>query len=291
MEKDVTVRTLLRMKANGEKISMMTAYDYPTAKLLSDSGLHALLVGDSLGMVVQGHSTTIPVKLEHMIYHTEMVSRGATHVMVVADMPFMTVRVSVEDALRGATRLMQEGGANAVKAEGGVEIAGTVRRLVEAGIPFMGHIGLTPQSVHAIGGFSTQGKTAVAAKRLLEDAIALEAAGAFAIVLEVVPEEVAQAITQRLSIPTIGIGAGLKCDGQILVFHDFCGYTSGYVPKHNKTFAHVADEIRRAARTYVQEVSDGAFPGSEQTRHLKPEELSQVRAVFETVREEEDADR
>lgn len=276
MEKDVTVRTLLRMKANGEKISMMTAYDYPTATLLSESGLHGLLVGDSLGMVVQGKKTTVPVTLEHMIYHTEMVSRGAKGVMVVADLPFMEIHVSLEDALRSASRLMREGGAHAVKAEGGAEIADTVARLVEAGVPFMGHIGLTPQSVHALGGFSVQGRTAKAAKRLIADALALEQAGAFAVVLEMVPAEVAEAVTRRLTIPTIGIGAGSKCDGQILVFHDFSGYTSGYIPRHNKRFANLADEIRQAAQAYVKEVADGTFPGTAQTRYLSEDELSEM---------------
>lgn len=272
MEKAVTVRTLLRMKADGEKIAMMTAYDYPTAALLSESGLHVLLVGDSLGMVVQGKDTTVPVTLDQMIYHTEMVARGAKGVMVVADLPFMTVHISTEDALRSAGRLMQEGRAHAVKLEGGQEIARTVHRLVEAGVPVMGHIGLTPQSVHALGGFSVQGKTLDAVKRLLADAEALQDAGAFAIVLEMVPGEVAEKISRRLRIPTIGIGAGSGCDGQVLVFHDFSGFTSGYIPKHNKRYANLAGIIQDAAKMYVKEVCEGAFPGQEHTPQLKPEE-------------------
>lgn len=273
MRKKITVRTLLQMKQAGEKVAMMTAYDYPTAQLLSGSGLHILLVGDSLGMVVQGHSTTIPVTLEHMIYHTSMVVRGAQEgVMVVTDLPFLSAKLSVEETMRQAGRIMQEGGAHAVKMEGGRALAPTIERLVDAGIPVMAHIGLTPQSVHAFGGFVVQGKTVDAAERMLEDAMALEAAGAFAIVLEAVPAEVAEGISKQLRIPTIGIGAGAGCDGQVLVFHDFIGYTSGYIPKHNKRFANLEEIISTAAREYVSDVQNGSFPGPEQTVYLNDEE-------------------
>lgn len=273
MRKKITVRTLLQMKQAGEKVAMMTAYDYPTAQLLSGSGLHILLVGDSLGMVVQGHSTTIPVTLEHMIYHTSMVARGAQEgVMVVTDLPFLSAKLSVEETMRQAGRIMQEGGAHAVKMEGGRALAPTIERLVDAGIPVMAHIGLTPQSVHAFGGFVVQGKTVDAAERMLEDARALEAAGAFAIVLEAVPAEVAEGISKQLRIPTIGIGAGAGCDGQVLVFHDFIGYTSGYIPKHNKRFANLEEIISTAAREYVSDVQNGSFPGPEQTVYLNDEE-------------------
>lgn len=271
--KAVTVRALMQMKENGEKIAMMTAYDYPTARLLSDAGLHILLIGDSLGMVVQGQNTTIPVTLDQMVYHTSLVSRGVQHgVMVVADLPFLGYQVSEEEAMRQAGRLMQEGGAHGVKLEGGRHMASTVRRLVNAGIPVMAHIGLTPQSVHTFGGFSVQGKTVDAARSMLEDALALQEAGAFSVVLEMVPEEVAEVISKRLDIPTIGIGAGIGCDGQVLVFHDFIGYTSGYIPKHNKRYANMAEVISQAASEYVKDVREGHFPGTDQTVYLKEEE-------------------
>lgn len=270
---DVTVRTLLRMKRKGEKIAMMTAYDYPTAKLLSQAGMHVLLVGDSVGMVVQGHTTTIPVTLDQLVYHANMVSRGAGDgVMVVADLPFLTYQITPEDAMRHAARMMQEGGVHAIKLEGGQSIVPTVERLVTAGIPVMGHIGLTPQSVHAFGGFSVQGRRAEEANRLVEDALALEKAGAFAVVLEAIPAEVAKVITESLRVPTIGIGAGPHCDGQVLVFHDFSGYTTGYIPKHNKPYLQLGDLIVQAAQQYVEEVQSGAFPGEPQTVHLKAEE-------------------
>lgn len=264
------------MKKEGSRICMMTAYDHPTAKLLDEAGLHALLIGDSLGMVVQGQSTTLPVTLDDIVYHTRMVVRATTQAMVIADMPFLTSQVTVEETLHHAGCLMQEGGAHAVKLEGGKELAPTVQRLVAAGIPVMAHIGLMPQSVHALGGFSIQGRTPDAAMRMLQDALALEDAGAFAIVLEMVPAEVAEHISRRLRIPTIGIGAGVGCDGQVVVFHDAMGFTSGYIPKHNKRFANLADTILSAARTYVEEVTQGSFPGDDQTAHLKPEELAQL---------------
>ncbi|MDP9728048.1 3-methyl-2-oxobutanoate hydroxymethyltransferase [Alicyclobacillus tolerans] len=272
----ITIRNLLQMKQKKEKIAMLTAYDYPTARIMDQSGLHILLIGDSLGMVVQGHSTTLPVTLDHMVYHTQMVSRAVERAMVVADMPFLTHNVSTEDALRAAGRIMQEGGAQGVKIEGGRELSTTVERLVGAGIPVMGHIGLTPQSVHALGGFHVQGRTEEAAIRLLEDALALQDAGAFAIVLEVVPAEVAQVVTEALSIPTIGIGAGPHCDGQVLVFHDMAGYTSGYIPKHNKAYAHLADILKEAGMKYVEEVQNGEFPGPQQSIHLRSDEKSML---------------
>ncbi|MCL6636604.1 MAG: 3-methyl-2-oxobutanoate hydroxymethyltransferase [Alicyclobacillus sp.] len=272
MPRKMTVQTLWKMKQAGQRIAMLTAYDYPTARLLDEAGVHALLVGDSLGMVFQGHETTVKVTLEQMIYHTEMVSRAAQQALVIADLPFLCASLPEGEALRCAGRLMQEGGAGAVKLEGGRAFASLVRRLVQAGIPVMGHLGLTPQSVHALGGFSVQGRTRAAVEQLLDDARALVEAGVFAIVLELIPAEVAARVTRELPIPTIGIGAGPDCDGQVLVFHDFVGYTSGYVPKHNKRYAELADAIRRAAATYIQEVGDGVFPGPEQTVHLKPEE-------------------
>lgn len=275
--KPVTVRTLLKMKQAGERIAMVTAYDYPTAKLLSEAEVQVLLIGDSLGMVVQGNTTTIPVTVDHVIYHTQMVTRGATGPLVVSDMPFLTTQLSEEEVLKAAGRIMQEGGAHAVKMEGGKELGPVIERLVRAGIPVMGHIGLMPQSVHALGGFSVQGKTVASAERMLEDALALQAAGAFAVVLEMVPAEVAQAISERLQIPTIGIGAGAGCDGQVLVFHDMMGFTSGYIPKHNKRYATLGDTIVDAAKAYVAEVTAGTFPEEAQTVHLKPEEQEKLK--------------
>ena len=252
---------------------MMTAYDYPSAKLLDEAGIDAILVGDSLGMVVQGNTTTVPVTLEHMIYHAQMVSRAVQRALIVVDMPFMTYQESPQQALHHAAELMRLGGAQAIKLEGGSEIAPTVSRLTSAGIPVMGHIGLTPQSVHALGGYTVQGRTAHAARRLFADALALQKAGAFAVVLEVIPTEVAQTVTAQLQIPTIGIGAGPNCDGQVLVFHDAMGYTNGYVPKHNRVYTHLAESIRTAAQAYIDDVNSGNFPAQEHSIHLKAEEL------------------
>jgi 3-methyl-2-oxobutanoate hydroxymethyltransferase len=280
VSKPVTVRTFLNMKQAGQKIAMVTAYDYPTAKLLEESGVHALLVGDSLGMVVQGMRTTLPVTLEDILYHTSIVSRAVTRPLVVADMPFLTNQVSVEETLKNAGRLMSEGGAHAVKMEGGAEVAESVYRLVQAGIPVMAHVGLTPQSVHALGGFSVQGRKKPEVEKMLDDVTSLEQAGAFSVVLEMVPAEVAEAVTARLTIPTIGIGAGAGCDGQVLVFHDMMGFTSGYIPKHNKRYANLADTIVQAARSYVEEVQSGAFPGPDQTVYLKPDEHAELQPLL-----------
>ncbi|CAM3922451.1 3-methyl-2-oxobutanoate hydroxymethyltransferase [Alicyclobacillus pomorum] len=280
MSKPVTVRTFLNMKQAGQKIAMVTAYDYPTAKLLEESGVHALLVGDSLGMVVQGMHTTLPVTLEDILYHTSIVSRAVTRPLVVADMPFLTNQVSVEETLKNAGRLMSVGGAHAVKMEGGAEVAESVYRLVQAGIPVMAHVGLTPQSVHALGGFSVQGRKKPEVEKMLDDVTSLEQAGAFSVVLEMVPAEVAEAVTARLTIPTIGIGAGAGCDGQVLVFHDMMGFTSGYIPKHNKRYANLADTIVQAARSYVEEVQSGAFPGPDQTVYLKPDEHAELQPLL-----------
>lgn len=278
----ITTKQFLKMKQSGERIAMVTAYDYPTAALLDEAGIHALLIGDSLGMVVQGNSTTVPVTLDDMVYHTRMVARATKHAMVVADMPFMSYHTSIEETLKNAARLMQEGNAHAVKLEGGAALAPTIERLVSAGIPVMGHLGLLPQSVHAIGGFAVQGRSQEAAKRLLTDANILEDAGAFSIVLEMVPAEVAAVVTASLSIPTIGIGAGQACDGQVLVFHDMTGYTSGYIPKHNKRYANLADIISTAARAYVAEVQSGTFPTEAQTIRLREDEAH----ILTTMNEE-----
>ncbi|MEK4475792.1 3-methyl-2-oxobutanoate hydroxymethyltransferase [Paenibacillus sp. FSL R7-0048] len=250
-----------KMKAEGVPLSMLTAYDYPSAVLAEEAGIDLILVGDSLGNVVLGYDTTLPVTIEDMVYHTRSVTRGAQSTFIVADMPFMTYHGSVDETLRGVRRLMQEGRAHAVKMEGGLEICETVATVVAAGVPVLGHIGLTPQSVNMIGGYRIQGKDAKDAQRLMDEAKALEAAGAFAIVLELVTEEVAQAISEALSIPTIGIGAGRYCDGQVLVFHDLLRYASPYREKRFvKTYADVGNVIREGISQYVKEVKGRSFP-------------------------------
>ncbi|MHA2853786.1 3-methyl-2-oxobutanoate hydroxymethyltransferase [Paenibacillus lautus] len=255
---------LKNMKKKGVPITMLTAYDYPSAKLAEEADIDMILVGDSLGNVVLGYNSTIPVTLDDMVYHTRAVARGAEDTFIVADMPFMTYHGGIDESLRGVRRLMQEGHAHAVKMEGGEEIADTVKRIVQSGVPVLGHIGLTPQSVNQIGGYRIQGKDAQDAKRLMNDAKALEAAGAFAIVLELVTEEAAADISKALSIPTIGIGAGRYCDGQVLVFHDILKYASPYRDKRFvKTYADVGSVIREGITQYVQEVKDRAFPAEE----------------------------
>ncbi|MEK5398238.1 3-methyl-2-oxobutanoate hydroxymethyltransferase [Paenibacillus sp. FSL K6-2859] len=250
-----------KMKADGVRLSMLTAYDYPSALLAEEAGIDLILVGDSLGNVVLGYDTTLPVTIEDMVYHTRSVTRGAQNTFIVADMPFMTYHGSIDETLRGVRRLMQEGRAHAVKMEGGIEICETVTAVVAAGVPVLGHIGLTPQSVNMIGGYRIQGKDAKDAKRLMDEAKALEAAGAFAVVLELVTEEVAQAISEALSIPTIGIGAGRYCDGQVLVFHDLLRYASPYREKRFvKTYADVGSLIREGISQYVKEVKDRSYP-------------------------------
>ena len=253
------------MKQKGEKISMLTAYDYTTAKIIDEVGIPLILVGDSLGMVVLGYESTIPVTMEEMLHHTKAVVRGTKQAMVIGDMPFMTYHISVDDALKNAARFIQEAGAQVVKLEGGVTVAEKVRRIVECGIPVMGHIGLTPQSINQLGGFKVQGKTPEAATRMLEDAQILEEAGAFAIVLETVPAPLAALITQRVGIPTIGIGAGIGCDGQVLVINDILGSFTDFVPKHAKQYAKLADIIRNAVTEYHNEVTAGSFPTDKQS--------------------------
>ncbi|MBW4085361.1 3-methyl-2-oxobutanoate hydroxymethyltransferase [Paenibacillus sp. S150] len=250
-----------KMKADGVPLSMLTAYDYPSALLAEEAGIDIILVGDSLGNVVLGYDTTLPVTIEDMVYHTRSVTRGAQNTFIVADMPFMTYHGSADETLRSVRRLMQEGRAHAVKMEGGLDICGAVSAVVSAGVPVLGHIGLTPQSVNMIGGYRIQGKDAADARRLMDEAKALEAAGVFGIVLELVTEEVAAAISRAVSIPTIGIGAGRFCDGQVLVFHDLLRYASPYRNKRFvKTYADVGSLIREGISSYVQEVKDRSFP-------------------------------
>jgi 3-methyl-2-oxobutanoate hydroxymethyltransferase len=258
----VTISQIKEMKARAEKIVMLTAYDYSTAKLIDQAGIQLILVGDSLGMVVLGYESTIPVTMEEMLHHTKAVVRGTKQAMVIGDMPFMTYHISIEDALRNAARFIQEAGAQAVKLEGGVTVAEKVRRIVDCGIPVMGHIGLTPQSIHQFGGFKKQGKTPEAAARLLEDAKVLEQAGAFAIVLETIPSDLGRLITDKTAIPTIGIGAGPACDGQVQVINDIIGSFSDFVPKHAKQYVKLTDIISKAVTQYRDEVKAGSFPST-----------------------------
>jgi 3-methyl-2-oxobutanoate hydroxymethyltransferase len=256
----VTTATIRAMKKKGEKITMLTAYDYPTALALDEEGIDIILVGDTLGMVVLGYDSTLPVTMEDMIHHTKAVMRGAQHALVIGDMPFMSYQVSVEEALHNAGRFLKESGCQAVKLEGGREVAEATRRMAAAGIPVMGHVGLTPQSIHQFGGFKVQGKEDKAAQRIQEDAKILEEAGAFSIVLEGMPKELARKITESLAIPTIGIGAGVHCDGQVLVVNDMLGLFERFTPKFVKKYAQLHQEIRGAVRTYIDEVKTGQFP-------------------------------
>lgn len=260
-----TVSTFREQKAKGEKISMLTAYDYSTAKLMDEAGINGILVGDSLGMVVLGYEDTLPVTMEDMIHHTAAVCRGAKNTLVVGDMPFMSYQVSVEEAVYNAGRLMKEGRCQAVKLEGGASVCPQIRAITNASIPVMAHIGLTPQSINAFGGFKVQGKSEEAAKKLLEDAKAVEEAGAFAVVLECVPAKLAELISKSISIPTIGIGAGAGCDGQILVYQDMLGLFSDFTPKFVKKYANVGEMMTQAFRDYIADVQDGSFPAPEHT--------------------------
>ena len=270
--KKVTIRTLQAKKRKGQPITMMTAYDYPTAKWVDEAGIDVILVGDSLGMVVLGYPNTLPVTMEVMLHHCKAVARGAKRALLVGDMPFMSYQVSVEEAVRNAGRFLQDAGMDAVKLEGGREQVKTVRALVDAGIPVMGHLGLTPQKIHQLGGFRVQGRTAAAAKRLVEDALALEEAGVFALVLEMVPAQVARYISERLQVPTIGIGAGPHCDGQVLVFHDTVGMFEEFQPRFVKRYAEVGSTIREALKRYREDVEARAFPGEEHSTYMDEEE-------------------
>lgn len=258
-----TIITFKQSKQQGRKISMLTAYDYSTAKLMDEAGINAILVGDSLGNVVLGYEDTLSVTMEDMIHHGAAVARGAKNAMVVVDMPFMSYQASVYDAVVNAGRLMKEGRASAVKLEGGKEVCPQVKAVTEAGIPVMGHLGLTPQSINALGGHRVQGKTQQAAQKLLDDARALQEAGAFAVVLECVPEKLADKVTKELEIPTIGIGAGSGCDGQVLVYQDMLGMFSDFTPKFVKKFANVGQVMKEAFKSYIDEMQQGSFPAQE----------------------------
>lgn len=271
-----TVLTFAKAKEEKTKISMLTAYDYSTAKLMNDAGINSILVGDSLGNVVLGYENTVSVTMEDMIHHTKAVSRGAKDALVVADMPFMSYQTSVYDAVVNAGRLLKEGGANAVKLEGGKEVCPQIKAIVDAGIPVCAHIGLTPQSVNALGGNRVQGKTELAAKKLLEDALAVQEAGAFAVVIEAVPEKLASLITSRLDIVTIGIGAGNGCDGQVLVYQDMLGMFSDFTPKFVKRYANIGEMMTSAFKQYDEDVKNSSFPSEEHTYKIDDEIIEKL---------------
>ncbi|MDP6347459.1 MAG: 3-methyl-2-oxobutanoate hydroxymethyltransferase [Dehalococcoidia bacterium] len=275
----VSIGQVREMKQKGDKIVELTAYEYATAKLVDEVGVPIILVGDSLGMVLLGYESTIPVTLEEMLHHCKAVTRGAKNALVIGDMPFMTYHTSAEDALRNAGRFIQEAGCQAVKLEGGVTVAEKIRRIVESGIPVQGHIGLTPQSVNQLGGYRVQGRKRKEAVQLLRDAHALEEAGAYAVVLELVPTSLARLVSQRLKIPTIGIGAGAGCDGQVQVLHDMLGLFTDFVPKHAKRYALLGETIREALARYAQEVKEGSFPAEEHSFTMDEAVLDELTIV------------
>ncbi|HEY0826606.1 MAG TPA: 3-methyl-2-oxobutanoate hydroxymethyltransferase [Bacilli bacterium] len=276
LNKAITINSLKKMKSEGTPIAVITAYDYPSAKLAEEAGADVILVGDSLGNVVLGYESTIPVTIEDMIYHTRAVTRAVTTSFVLTDMPFLTYHGSVDETLRNAGRIMQEGLAKAVKMEGGHEIKASVEACIRAGIPVMGHLGLTPQSVHQLGGYIVQGKSSAKAQRLIDDAKYLEQAGAFAIVLELIPEELASLITEQVDIPTIGIGAGRGCDGQVLVYHDILQYPSTNHKKFVKAYANIGEQILKGIESYVRDVKSRNFPEESHSFVMKDEILNEL---------------
>jgi len=280
----LTIKDLQDMKARGEKIPMMTAYDYTSGKLLEQAGIPLMLVGDSLGMVVLGYDSTVPVTMDDMLHHIKTVVRGTEKAHIVGDLPFMSYHAEVSEAIRNAGRILKEGRAQSVKLEGGQEMAETVNRIVKSGIPVMGHVGLTPQSVNQLGGYRVQGKTISDAIRLMEDTRALEEAGAYAVVLECVPAALAQMITDRLSIPTIGIGAGAGCDGQVQVLHDFLGLFTDFLPRHARRYANLAETIQDAASQYISDVHLGKFPTDKESYKMSQSVLDELAGkVFESA--------
>jgi 3-methyl-2-oxobutanoate hydroxymethyltransferase len=279
--KKVTTRTIREMKTRAEPITMLTAYDYGTALAVDRAGIDAILVGDSLGMVVLGYDTTLPVTMEDMLHHCRAVARGASYALLIGDMPFMSYQASVDDAVRNAGRFLQEAGMDAVKLEGGFERLDAVGAIISAGIPIMGHLGLTPQSVHQFGGFRAQGKEASAAKRLVEDALSLEEAGCFSIVLESIPTRLGKLVSERLEIPTIGIGAGPDCDGQVLVTHDLIGMFDRFTPRFVKRYAEIHLEMDKAFTSFRDDVQSKTFPSAEHCVEMKDEHWEALLASFD----------
>ena len=261
----ITIPDLLKKKAEKKKISMITAYDYPFAKIVDEAGIDGIIVGDSVGMVVQGLENTLPVTMDEMIYHTKIVSRAVQSTMVIGDLPFLSYQASVKEAIRNAGRFLKEAGASAVKIEGGAEVADHIRAMTKSDIPVMAHIGLTPQSIHRMGGYKVQGKTEESARRLLDEALVAEDAGAFSLLLEAIPMDLAKRITEKLSIPTIGIGAGPYCDGQVLVLHDVIGLFERFLPKFAKQYVNLKDQALQAIKAYRAEVENGIFPSDKQS--------------------------
>lgn len=283
----ITIQQIQDMKGRGERIAMLTAYEYSVAKLLDAAGIPMLLVGDSLASVVLGYEATIHATMDDMVRHTQAVVRGTSRALIVADLPFMSYQASVEEAMRNAGRLMRDGGAGAVKLEGGVTVAETVRRIVDAGVPVMGHIGLTPQSVHQLSGHKVQGRTVSVATRLLADAEALEQAGAFGVVLEGIPAPLAAEVTRRLTIPTIGIGAGPHCDGQVQVIHDLLGLFTDFIPRHAGQYANLGEQIKDAVSRYADDVRDGSFPTAKHSFSMDPAVLAEVEQIAQAAEREE----
>ena len=271
-----TIREIAAMKRRGKRIAMITAYDYTSARIVEAAGVDIILVGDSLGQVVLGYDSTVPVTMEDMLHHIKAVVRGSDKTHIVGDLPFMSYQASESEAVRNAGRLLKEGGAQSVKLEGGKHVAKSMRRIVRAGIPVMGHIGLTPQAVNQLGGYRIQGKTTKAAVELIEDAKAVEDAGAYSIVLEGVPSQLARIVTQRLTIPTIGIGAGVHCDGQVQVFHDMMGLYSDFTPKHARKYANLSADMCGAVADYIQDVRAQSFPSEDESFTLAPNVLAEL---------------
>jgi 3-methyl-2-oxobutanoate hydroxymethyltransferase len=275
--KKITPVDIQAIKKGGKKITMLTAYDYPTALLEDRAGIDIILVGDSVGMTVLGYENTLPVTMDEMIHHTKAVTRGAKYALIIGDMPFMSYHISESDAILNAGRFMKEGGADAVKLEGGASVKDIVRALVKAGIPVMGHIGLTPQTISMLGGFKVQGKDAQAAQKIIDDALSLEDAGAFSVLLEAVPAPISKRITERLNVPTIGIGAGVHCDGQVLVVHDILGLFDRFTPKFAKRYVNLSELMLNAFESYRGEVLTGTFPTDQHSFHIDEKELSKVK--------------
>lgn len=280
MEDKVTVNTLSEMKKRKKKITMLTAYDFATAQMIDQAGVDIILVGDSLGMVVLGYDNTLPVTMDEMIHHTKPVARAVKRAMVIGDMPFMSYQISIEDALFNAGRFLKEAGAHAVKLEGGEEMAETIEEIIKIGIPVQGHLGLTPQSIHAFGGLKARGKSIEQAKKLIVDAKILDEIGVFSIVLECVPAKLARIITRQVSCPTIGIGAGVDCDGQVLVTQDLLGMFPKFVPKFVKQYVNLSKDIEKALKNYVKEVQKAAFPGEEHTYSIDDEIIKELEKIF-----------
>ena len=275
--KKITPVDIQAMKKEGKKITMLTAYDYPMALFEDRAGIDIILVGDSLGMTVLGYANTLPVTMDEMIHHTKAVTRGAKYALIIGDMPFMSYNTSERDAILNAGRFMKEAGADAVKLEGGITVKDIVKALVKAGIPVMGHIGLTPQTISMLGGFKVQGKDAEGAQKIIDDALQLEDAGAFSVLLEAVPAPISKRITERLKVPTIGIGAGIHCDGQVLVVHDILGLFDRFTPKFAKRYINLSELMLKAFESYREEVSQGTFPTDQHSFHIDEKELSKIK--------------